>query len=85
MSSPTICVTVVTRLREILSLNNVKVARLFIIIQKDAKRHIGKLIRKYAIQELSKLSKQQNIGQGDGEDLNVFVSHINPKQHAQVT
>ena len=38
-----------------------------------------------AIQELSKLSKQQDIGQGDGEDPNVFVSHINPKQHAQVT
>ena len=38
-----------------------------------------------AIQELSKLSKQQDIGQGDGEDPSVFVSHINPKQHAQVT
>ena len=38
-----------------------------------------------AIQELSKLSKQQDIGQGDGEDPNVFDSHINPKQHAQVT
>ena len=38
-----------------------------------------------AIQELSKLSKQQDIGQGDGKGPNVFVSHINPKQHAQVT
>ena len=38
-----------------------------------------------AIQELSKLSKQQDIVQDDGEDPNVSVSHINPKQHAQVT
>ena len=38
-----------------------------------------------AIQKLSKLSKQQGIGQGDGKDPNVFVSHINPKQHAQDT
>ena len=37
------------------------------------------------IQELSKLNKQQDIGQGDGEDPNVFVSHINPKQHARIT
>ena len=48
MNSLTICVTVVTRLRVILSSNNVKVARLFVTVQKDAKRHNGKLMRKHA-------------------------------------
>ena len=83
MNSPTICVTVVTRLREILSSNNVEVARLFVILQKDAKTHWKahkKICR--AILGLSKLNKQQDISQ---EDPNVFVNHINPKQHARVT
>ena len=31
------------------------------------------------------MNKQQDIGQDDGEDPSVFVSHMNPKQHARVT
>ena len=84
MNSPTICVTVVAWFREIVSSNNIRFFHYWSERYQNAHWKTHKKICQ-AIQELSKLNKQTDISHGDGEDPNVFISHINPKQHTQVS